>query len=154
MKFILFAKSILLAFVAVLTACNNHESLENTADDLIHDENSENKNSGDDVIQAIWPAIISGYEQDFEKDDIPKWLLEYIDSLKPDNVRNVAAFQGKWKGEVVYYVHDDYFSCVLCDTYKADGEKIDWSKIDYKEFFKSVTDWECIYLSKFRIQDL
>lgn len=136
-----FVKSILVALVAVLTGCGNEESLDNTTLENVS-------------LSFVHEAIANASEMNFEQENLPGWLTEYIHNLMPDNARDVAAFQAKWKGEVVYYVYDDYFSCMLCTTFKSDGEKLDGSNNDFFEFWNSSPDWEIIYLSKSKIHDL
>ena len=141
MKISLFAKSILLVLVASLTGCSSNEDPESTTQELIS-------------FSFVHEAIANASEQNFEKENLPVWLTEFIYNLKPDNSRNVAAFQTKWKGEVVYYVYDEYFSCLLCTIFKSDGKKLNWSEQDFDKFWKSEPYWEIIYLSKSKIHDL
>lgn len=141
MRINLFAKSLLLVLVAILTGCSSNEDPEYTNPELIS-------------LSFLHEAIAKASKQNFEKEDLPVWLTEFIHNLKPDNGRNVAAFQAKWKGEVVYYVYDDYFSCIACATFKSDGEKLDWSDNDFYEFWESPLNWEIIYLSKSKIHDI
>lgn len=134
MKINIWIKSIFLVFVAVLTGCSSNEDPENTTLDIVS-------------ISFVHEAIANASEMNFEKENLPVWLTEFIHNLEPDNGRDVAAFQAKWKGEVVYYVYDDFFSCILCTTFKSDGKKFE-SNNDFVEFWKSEPDWEIIYLSK------
>lgn len=131
----LFTKGILLALVAILTECSDEANPENTLFESM-------------PLSMVDKAIANANGQVLETENLPEWLSDYIDNMKPDNMRNVAAFQGKWKGESVYYVYDDLFSCILCATFNSDGVAIDWSKTDSKDFWKSSTDWEIVYLSK------
>lgn len=134
MKINIWIKSIFLVFVAVLTGCSSNEDPENATLDIVS-------------ISFVHEAIANASEMNFEKENLPAWLTEFIHNLEPDNGRDVAAFQAKWKGEVVYYVYDDFFSCILCTTFKSDGKKFE-SNNDFVEFWKSEPDWEIIYLSK------
>lgn len=133
----LFAKGIMLIMVAALTGCISNEDPENETLEVVS-------------ISFVHEAIANAPEPNFEKENLPVWLTEYIYNLKPDNVRDVAAFQAKWKGEYVYYVYDGYSSCIRCDIFKSDGRR-DWTKKDFYEFWKSEPDWELIYLSKYSI---
>lgn len=137
----LFTKSILLVLVVMLPGCKNEESPENTTLESVS-------------LSFVTEAIANSSEKNFEKENLPGWLTEYIHHLKPDNDRDVAAFQAKWKGEVIYFVYDCYSSCLLCDTFKSDGKKFDGSNKDFFEFWNSSPDWEIIYLSKSNLHDL
>ena len=141
MKRNLFVKSILLVLVATLTGCNS-------------EENSENTLSESEQFILVRKALAKAPEQIAEEEDLPEWLSEFIDSLAPDNIRKVAAYQARWNGEDVYYVWDEYFSCFTCATFTADGRRFDWSEIDSKEFWESATDWKCIYMHKSKILDI
>lgn len=136
----LFVKSILLVLVALLTGCSSYEQPENTI-------------SESEQLLLVSNALSDVSKKDIEKKDMPVWLSDFIDNLKPDNIRNIVAYQAKWKGMDVYYVYDDYFSCLMCTTFKSDGERFDWSKIDPRDFWESATDWECIYRSSFKVID-
>ena len=134
-------KSILLVLIAVFAGCGNEEGPENTTYEMA-------------PFYLLHDAIANSSEMSFEKENLPEWLTEYIFSLKPDNGRDVAAFQAKWKGEDIYYVYDEYFSCLMCSTFHSNGEQFDWTENDPEKFWKSAKDWEIIYLSKSKIHDL
>ena len=138
MKINLFAKSLMLILAVALAGCSSNEDPEYITSELVS-------------LSCLHEAIAKSSKQNFEKDNLPVWLTEFIHSLKPDNGRDVAAFQTKWKGEVVYYVYDEYFSCIACATFKSDGEKLDWSDNDFYELWESPLNWEIIYLSKSKI---
>lgn len=141
MKRNLFVKSILLVLVAVLTGCNSEENPENTL-------------SESEQLLLVRKALAKAPEQIAEEEGLPEWLSEFIDTLAPDDMRKVAVYQARWNEENVYYVWDDYFSCLTCSTFKADGQRFDWSEINPKEFWESATDWKCIYLCKNKITDI
>jgi len=139
LKFLL--KTIVTVFVVVLAGCTVHLPSENTL-------------SESEQYETIQELIAKAPKNIAERDNLPRWLSQYIDSLKPDNVREVAAYRARWKGNVVYYVSDLFSSCIMCATFTSDGEKIDWSINNSDDFLKSSTDWECIYLSKSKYHDL
>lgn len=136
----LFAKSILLLLVVALIGCT---SIEDPKDSTLEGVS----------FSFVWEAIANATENNFEKENLPVWLKEYINNLAPDNIRDVAAFQTKWKGETVYYVHDQYSSCLLCATFKSDGSKFH-SDNNFVEFWNSKPNWEMIYLRKSILHDL
>lgn len=134
-----FRKIMLLVLVAVIAGCSS--------------DDPENKYSESEQNYTLVKELANAPIQIIEKGDLPKWLSDLIDGLKPDNMRTVAVYQGKWKGEDVYYVHDDFFSSIGLAIFRSDGKHIDGSENDSNEFWKSATDWKCIYLSKFKISD-
>ena len=141
MKRNLFVKSILLVLVATLTGCNS-------------EENSENTISESEQFILVRKALAKAPEQIAEEEDLPEWLSEFVNTMTMDDIREVAAYQAKWEGEDIYYVFDSYASCLMCSTFTADGDRIDWSEVDSKEFWKSATDWKCIYMHKSKILDI
>lgn len=136
MKISLFAKTILLLLSLVLVGCSTEEGTENTVVD---------------PVEIVRKAIRNTPKQDIENSDLPAWLSEFIDIRTPDDIRDLAAIKGNWKGEDVYYVYDSFSSCIYCFTFNSEGEKFDWSKIDSDDFWKSATDWKCVYLNKSKI---
>lgn len=137
-KFLL--KNILTVLVLVLAGCADNEHSESTLSE------SEQR-------EKIQKLLAKAPKHIAERDDIPVWLSEFIDALEPDNSREVAAYRANWKGAVVYYVSDEYFSCIMCTTFDSDGEQLDWARINPKEFLESATDWECIYFSNSKFKD-
>lgn len=127
--------SIMLVLTAVFAGCSSIED-------------PENNNLESASLSFVYDAIAKASEHNFEKENLPGWLTEFIYNLEPNNERNVAAFQTTSKGEVIYYVYDEYFSCQMCATFKSNGEKVDWSSKDSDDFFKSTKHWELIYLNK------
>ena len=141
MKRNLFVKSILLVLVAILTGCNSEENPENTL-------------SESEQFLLVRKALAKAPEQIAEEEDLPEWLSEFVNTMTMDDIREVAAYQAKWEGEDIYYVFDSYASCLMCSTFTADGDRIDWSEIDSKEFWEYATDWKCIYMHKSKILDI
>lgn len=137
----LFAKSILLVLFTALTSCISDDRMDNTLTES-------------EQLSLVRKALANAPEQIIEKKDLPLWLSEFIDNLRPDEERDVMVFKGKWEEDVVYYVFDAYFSCIMCSTFKSNGEIFDWSKYDTNEFWESTTDWKCIYQSKRKFNDL
>lgn len=135
----IFCKSMCLVLVAVITGCSN--------------DDPENMYSESEQNYTLVKELANAPIEIIEKGDLPTWLSDLIDGLKPDNMRTVAVYQGKWKGEDVYYVHDDFFSSTGLATFRSDGKHIDWSENDSNEFWKSSKDWKCIYLSKYKYLD-
>lgn len=126
-------KAIFPLMVILLAGCSSEESLEHTTHISL---------------SFVREAINNTSEKNFEKENLPEWLIEYIHHLKPDNARDVAAFQKEWNGEVVYYVYDEYSSCLLCAVFNSNGDKFDRVNNNFVEFWESSPGWEIIYLSK------
>lgn len=133
-------KIFLAVWIVILSGCSR-------------DERSEHILSEAEQLSGIQALLAKAPKNIAEREDLPEWLSQFIDNLAPDNTREVAAYKAKWKGEVIFYVSDEYSSCIMCSTFKSNGEIIDWSINDTFDFLNSSTDWECIYLSKSKYND-
>ncbi len=118
------------------------------------DESSENSTLNGVSFSFVFEAIANTSENNFQQENLPVWLLDFVLNLKQDDIQDVAAFRARWRGEDIYYVYDSYSSCLLCNTFKSDGEKFGTSNNDFFEFWNSAPNWELIYLSKSKIHDL
>lgn len=139
-----FVKGILVVLVTLLAGCAKEESLENETLESFS-------------LSFVREAIANASEKNFEIQDLPEWLIEYVFHLDPNSEGIVSVFQTKWKGEVVYYIsyiYDAYSSRMLCSIFMSNGEKFDGPKYNLIEFWNSSPNWELIYLSKNKIHDL
>ena len=83
------------------------------------------------------------------KMDMPNWLAEKVSDLEKDAppLALYKVYQCKWKSQTIYHIYYNFASCAMCNTFYADGTKIDWEKkADPDDFSKSSTDWKCIYV--------
>ena len=83
------------------------------------------------------------------KKDLPDWLAEKVTNLEKDvpPMSVYKVYQCKWKSQTVYNIYNNFSSCILCDTYYADGSRIEWEKAaDAEDFCDKSTDWKCIYV--------
>ncbi len=134
-------KAILSVLVVMPAGCTN-------------DESSENSTLNGVSFSFVPDAIANASENNFQQENLPVWLLDFVLNLKQDDIQDVAAFRAKWRGEDIYYVYDTYSSCLLCNTFKSDGEKFSTSNNDFFEFWNSAPHWELIYLNKSKLHDL
>lgn len=134
-------KAILSVLVVMLAGCTN-------------DESSEDSTLNGVSFSFVPEAIANASENNFQQENLPVWLLDFVLNLKQDDIQDVAAFRAKWRGEDIYYVYDTYSSCLLCNTFKSDGEKFGTSNNDFFEFWNSAPHWELIYLNKSKLHDL
>jgi hypothetical protein len=86
------------------------------------------------------------------KDDFPKWLSVKITEIETVNEKDISiikvrVFQCRWKNRVLYVILNNLTSCMLCEVYYEDGEKIEWSEEDLASgsFFIDTENWELIY---------
>ena len=102
-------------------------------------------NDIDDVPELTKQSTISL----MAKKDMPDWLAEKITELEKDAplLALYKVYQCKWKSQTVYYIYYNFASCAMCNTYYADGSKIDWENTaDPDDFHKNSTNWKCIYV--------
>jgi len=65
----------------------------------------------------------------------PQWLDNYIDNIKNDHSYSGAIiYLYKWKENSYYDVFVPQSSCVVCEVYDVNGNKMEWdddSAVDY-----------------------
>jgi hypothetical protein len=93
-------------------------------------------------IQSL--PLSSGYR-------IPEWLSDKIQVIETsyreqESIAHVRIYQGEWKERRIYYIYDNFSSCLLCETYYEEGEKIVWvSEQLSNDFQGSTKNWRLIY---------
>ena len=83
-------------------------------------------------------------------EELPEWLackileMESIDI--PMSMLKIVFYRGEWKSQTVYYIYNFYWSCMFCETYYENGEKIIWDPPTMSnDFCAASTNWELIY---------
>ena len=84
------------------------------------------------------------------KESLPEWLVVRINEIeiihsKDIEVVNVRVFKGEWRSQKVYFIKNTLQSCLLCEVYYENEEKIIWSNDDIDSFYATSTNWELIY---------
>ena len=122
-------------------SCSSNESV----DDLLTRSTQENAESG--YTWGTW--IGKNIPVDLVPiSELPDWIRPSIEKGKEVEmmISNYKIFEGKWKGEKVYYINNDFSSCIGCLYYHQDGRQFepdDWGEdgISYADF----SDWRCIW---------
>ena len=52
--------------------------------------------------------------------------------------------KGEWQGQVVYFIKNSLKSCMFCDVYYEEGEKVIFED-DVYTFYTASKDWKLIY---------
>jgi hypothetical protein len=85
-------------------------------------------------------------------DDFPEWLSVKITEIETVNEKDISiikvrVFQCRWKNRAIYVILNNLASCMFCEVYYEDGEKIKWSEEDFASdsFFIDTENWELIY---------
>ena len=100
------------------------------------------KNDNDEAWEKAKTSLMA-------KEDLPDWLAEMVTDLEknapPMSVYKV--YRCKWNSKTVYYIYWNFSSCVMCETYFADGTRIEWNgTVDTEDFQANSSDWKCIYV--------
>jgi hypothetical protein len=83
--------------------------------------------------------------------DIPRWLSSVITEIEAVHMKDISivkirVFQCKWKNRSVYLIRNNLASCVFCEMYDGDGEKIIWpGDVGSNDFCIESENWELIY---------
>ena len=77
--------------------------------------------------------------------ELPEWIRSLLDRLY-EGAMYIKVFQGKWRGETVYYFNNEASSCIACLFYHHDGTPfgdMEWGRqgLSTGEFY----DWRCIW---------
>jgi hypothetical protein len=107
------------------------------------------------IVLILLFAIIGmggcGEEEVQSNEDLPEWLLVKINEIeflhsKDISIVKVKIFQGEWNKQIVYHIWDNLSSCVFCEVYYGNGEKITWNDTNNKDDFDDKSkDWKLIY---------
>ena len=117
-----------------------------------HEANSNASNTTEDVdIQEdlVYATTMTGME--LHKENVPEWLALKIDALetkyKEDiRITKIRVIKVEWRNRIVYFIYNSYSSCMLCDLYYADGEKLVFaSDEEADDFSKRYTSKKMIY---------
>ena len=81
--------------------------------------------------------------------ETPDWLLSYIEQIEDDpSYYGAIIYLYRWKDNYYYDVFVGFRSCIVCEVYDYNGEKIVWdneSVLDYvnnRKQVKIVWEWK------------
>ena len=107
-------------------------------------------NEVNDEVLAKTPRLMEKSQTSLmSKEDMPEWLAAKVFELEKDTppLAFYKVYQCSWKSQTVYNIHYNFSSCVLCDTYYADGSQVEWKEAaDVVDFCDNSSDWKCIYV--------
>lgn len=81
--------------------------------------------------------------------ELPEWMQKGVQgwSERDALLGRYKIFQGKLKGETIYYFDDILSSCIGCLYYHNDGRQIEYNEWEQQDgvTYLNATDWTCIY---------
>jgi hypothetical protein len=87
--------------------------------------------------------------------NFPGWLstlIKEIETLYAGDVSilKIRIFECEWQDRKIYYIYNNLSSCLYCEVYYTNGEKIKWSPQDnstsfYDSFCSTSKNWKLIY---------
>jgi len=84
-----------------------------------------------------------------EGEDLPDWLSFKIEEIErqaaPKSLTQIRIYQGEWENEVVYFITNDFYSCLFCEIYYKNGEHIALNSTNVNEFSITSSSWTYIY---------
>jgi hypothetical protein len=116
------------------------------------------KNSDADAATGDIPEIFAAKLRSAEAsgisagENVPEWLSTKITEMetlyeKDLSIMKVCAFRCVWKNRTVYFISNNLASCILCEVYDEDGEKIIWSRdFPLNDFCIESENHELIYV--------
>jgi hypothetical protein len=92
-----------------------------------------------------------------KEDTFPEWLLDKINEIETINSKDISIvtvqlFQCKWNNQFFYYIRNNLLSCLLCEVYDENGNKVVWpetknpdDKYSFYSFCNTSNNWKIIY---------
>jgi len=77
------------------------------------------------------------------KEELPEWLYVIVDQWK-DPISHKAVYKGKWKERIVYYEYDMHSSCMFCNLFYENGERVSLGN-DWEDFQSNSKNWVVIF---------
>ena len=134
-KYLFFTILALFAFCFMVISCNSVDNIES--------------GMNTDVLGDLPKLMESSTTELLSKEDIPIWLAEKTSEIEktvpPMAIYKV--YQCNWRSKTIFFIYNNFSSCLLCDTYYDDGKKVEWQKTaDSEDFINNSTRWKCIYV--------
>jgi len=116
---------------------------------------SKNKEEKDSYTFYSTEWLKSSPKVNVNKKDLPEWLVkrinEYDKFVAP--VDCIKFFRGNWNNETVYYIYSVLNSCIFCELYYENGNKVelyfsedpDLSDKLSNDFFEKSKSWVILY---------
>jgi hypothetical protein len=88
------------------------------------------------------------FQEKSENEAFPEWLLSMIEIIESNSptVSNTKIYRGEWEKQNVYLASNALNSCILCDVYYEDGNRVilqDENSIN--EFYLQSKKWVIVY---------
>ena len=103
-------------------------------------------------IEAFVEQLKSASSVIVPKENLPEWLVVKINEIEAIHSNDISIvkvriFTGEWTGNAVYFIHNTLHSCVLCEVYYEDGERIVWTANDpaIDNFCITSKNWKLVY---------
>ncbi len=93
------------------------------------------------AILLIILLILSTCEKERFDNKNPKWLDEMIQEMENNPYYGGSYIERyTWRNHYYYEVTIPVSSCLYCDIYNVDGERIDWQENDLEDYLQNKTD--------------
>jgi hypothetical protein len=107
------------------------------------------------LIIAVFLAVVAGLagcRDDEEKKeevvvptDLPEWLQLKLAIYESEPMGLVKVYEGTWNNRTVYYIKNGLSSCLICDTYYRNGEKVVFNAGDGDLFYELSKNWKLVW---------
>ena len=102
-----------------------------------------------DMSEITFQLWVNSSTELIAKEAMPSWLAEKTSELEKDvpPMAIYKIYQCSWRSQTFYYIYHNFSSCKLCETYYADGKKVEWKETaDAEDFYNNSSCWKCIYV--------
>ena len=140
----------LVCSMTLMAACSNSD-----ADDWNKDVSDADDWSKDMSVKAESGVTRTAFGTDdipvrlVDITELPEWMQKGVQgwSERDALLGRYKIFQGKLKGETIYYFDDILSSCIGCLYYHDDGRQIEYDEWEKQDgvIYLDATDWTCIY---------
>jgi len=92
------------------------------------------------AILFISLVLLSACEKERYDDKNPKWLDQMIQEMENNPYYTGSSIERyTWKNNYYYEFTIPLSSCLYCDVYNFDGDRIDWQKNDIDDYLANRT---------------
>ena len=77
---------------------------------------------------------------------MPDWLQIKIHDIEKTPLVEAKAYQCEWENQTVYFIYNNFNSCLMCDTYYTNGNKIAFEDdVESDDFISTSKNWKLIW---------
>ncbi|MDR3226433.1 MAG: hypothetical protein LBT56_02025 [Prevotellaceae bacterium] len=112
--------------------------------------NDDKKLSNEDAANAFFMKLESLSLSNINENNFPEWLSIKIDEIETIHsveisVIKIKILQGEWNKRIVYFITNNFSSCLFCEVYYEDGEQEMFEENNNEDFCIKSKNWKLVY---------